>query len=69
MDHLLKQSSIQELVKYNKRLLLIALLLSFSCVLSTIKVFSKEERWLSIPAIEPDRRMIHHNTSIDKRKV
>ena len=58
MDHLVKQSSIQELVKYNKILLLIALLLAFSCLLSMIKVFSKEERWLLIPAIEPDRRMI-----------
>ncbi len=58
MDHLFKQSSIQELVRYNKRLLLITLLLAFTSLLGMIKTVSTEEKWLLIPAIEPDRRMI-----------
>ncbi|MCZ6901856.1 MAG: hypothetical protein O7C59_08995 [Rickettsia endosymbiont of Ixodes persulcatus] len=58
MDHLFKQSSIQELVQYNKRLLFITLLLACTCLLGMIKVITKEEQWLLIPAIEPDRRMI-----------
>ncbi|MFV9930620.1 MAG: TraE/TraK family type IV conjugative transfer system protein [Rickettsia endosymbiont of Haemaphysalis japonica] len=58
MDHLFKPSSIQELVQYNKRLLFITLLLACTCLLGMIKVITKEEQWLLIPAIEPDRRMI-----------
>lgn len=58
MDYLFKQSSIQQLVKYNKRLLLITLLLAVTSLLGMIKTISTEEKWLLIPAIEPDRRMI-----------
>ena len=58
MNHLFKQSSIQELVKYNKGLLLISILLAATGLLGMVKVITKEEKWLLIPAIEPDRRMI-----------
>ncbi|HJD66834.1 MAG TPA: type IV conjugative transfer system protein TraE, partial [Rickettsia endosymbiont of Bembidion nr. Transversale] len=58
MDHLFKQSGVQQLVKYNKRLLLITLLLAVTSLLGMIKTISTEEKWLLIPAIEPDRRMI-----------
>lgn len=58
MHHLFKQLSVQELVRYNKYLLLITVLLAVTSLLATIKAVSKEEKWLLIPAIEPDRRMI-----------
>ncbi len=58
MDHLFKQSSNQQLVKYNQRLLLITLLLAVTSLLGMIKTVSTEEKWLLIPAMEPDRRMI-----------
>lgn len=58
MDQLFKQASIQQLVRYNKHLLLVTVLLAVTSLLATIKLISKEEKWLLIPAIEPDRRMI-----------
>lgn len=58
MNHLFKQTSIQKLVKYNQGLLLIAILLTISNLLGIVKIINKEEKWLLIPAIEPDRRMI-----------
>ncbi|WP_342271081.1 TraE/TraK family type IV conjugative transfer system protein [Candidatus Tisiphia endosymbiont of Parasteatoda lunata] len=58
MEQLFKQSSIQQLVKYNKHLLLVTVLLAITSLLATIKLISKEEKWVLIPAIEPDRRMI-----------
>ncbi|XVN43636.1 MAG: TraE/TraK family type IV conjugative transfer system protein [Candidatus Rickettsia vulgarisii] len=45
-------------MKYNKRLLLITLLLTITSLLGIIKTVTKEEKWLLIPAIEPDRRMM-----------
>ena len=58
MNHLFKQDSVQELVRYNRCLLLITVLLAATSVLATIKAVSQEERWLLTPAISPDRRMI-----------
>ena len=58
MNHLFKQLSVQELIKYNKCLLLITLLLAITSLLATIKATRTEEKWVLIPAIEPDRRMI-----------
>lgn len=58
MNHLFKQSSVQELVKYNKCLLVVTTLLAMISLLATIKAVTKEEKWLLIPAIAPDRRMI-----------
>ena len=58
MNHLFKQTAVQELVKYNRGLLIITTLLAVVSLLATIKAISKEERWLLIPAVEPDRRMI-----------
>lgn len=43
MDHLFKQSLIHELVKYNGRLLLIALLLAVTSLLWMIKMSKKEK--------------------------
>ncbi|MCC8371775.1 MAG: type IV conjugative transfer system protein TraE [Rickettsia endosymbiont of Pseudomimeciton antennatum] len=58
MNHLFKQTAVQELVKYNKCLLLVTTLLAIISLLTTIAAISKEEKWLLIPAIEPDRKMI-----------
>lgn len=58
MDYIFQQTTIRDLIKYNKALLLITVLLAASNVITIIAVISKEERWLLIPAIEPDKRMI-----------
>ena len=58
MDYLFRKATIREFVKYNKGLLLITMLLALSNIITIVTLVNKEERWLLIPAIEPDRRMI-----------
>ena len=58
MNHWFKQQSIQELVRYNKYLLISTAIISVLALLLGIALINKEERWLLIPAIEPERRMI-----------
>lgn len=57
MKHSIKAASIQELVKYNKYLLIICLILSISTLISVIALISKEERWVLVPALETERKM------------
>nr|WP_080571819.1 TraE/TraK family type IV conjugative transfer system protein [Orientia tsutsugamushi] len=57
MNHLFKQNAIQELVKYNKCLLSVTILLAAANIIAIIAAITKEEKWLLIPAIEPDRKM------------
>ncbi|HJD59280.1 MAG TPA: type IV conjugative transfer system protein TraE [Rickettsia endosymbiont of Omalisus fontisbellaquei] len=58
MEHLFKQSSLQEIVRYNKYLLITSALLALALLISTISLVTKEEKWVLVPALEPDRRMI-----------
>ena len=44
MDQLFKQASIQQLVRYNKHLLLVTVLLAVTSLLATIKAISKEKK-------------------------
>lgn len=57
MKHSIKTTSIQELVKYNKYLLITCVILAISTLMSFIAVISKEERWVLVPALEPERKM------------
>lgn len=57
MNHLFKKQSIQELVRYNKYLLSITVLLALTTLIAVIALSTKEEQWLLVPAIEPERRM------------
>lgn len=57
MKHSIKTTSIQELVRYNKYLLITCVILSMSTLISLISVISKEERWVLVPALEPDRKL------------
>nr|WP_275248779.1 TraE/TraK family type IV conjugative transfer system protein [Orientia tsutsugamushi] len=52
-----KQNAIQELVKYNKCLLSVTTLLAAANIIAIMATITKEEKWLLIPAIEPDRKM------------
>ena len=58
MNHLFKQESLKEIVKYNKNLLIICMVLSSISLLLTIKIFTSSERWVLIPITEPDKRII-----------
>lgn len=51
MNHWFKQQSIQELVRYNKYLLISTAIISVLALLLGIALINKEERWLLIPAI------------------
>lgn len=67
MNHLFKQQSIRDLVRYNKSLLIITVTLALTTLIAIIVALNKEEKWLLIPAIEPERRMsissnIYHET-------
>ncbi|KJV72467.1 conjugative transfer protein [Orientia tsutsugamushi] len=57
MNHLFKQNAIQELVKYNKCLLSVTILLAAANIIAIMAAITKEEKWLLIPAMEPDRKM------------
>lgn len=57
MKHSIKAASIQELVKYNKYLLITCVILAISTFISLIAVISKEERWVLVPALETERKM------------
>ncbi|WP_342638527.1 TraE/TraK family type IV conjugative transfer system protein [Orientia tsutsugamushi] len=58
MNHLFKQNAIQELVKYNKCLLSVTILLAAANIIAIMAAINKEEKWLLIPAMEPDRKMM-----------
>ena len=58
MNHRFKLQSIQELVKYNRYLLISTAIISVLALLLGIALLNREERWVLIPAVEPERRMI-----------
>ncbi|KJV72244.1 TraE/TraK family type IV conjugative transfer system protein [Orientia tsutsugamushi] len=71
MNHLFKQNAIQELVKYNKCLLSVTILLAAANIIAIMAAITKEEKWLLIPAMEPDRKMTvssknYHETYLKK---
>ncbi|SPR15371.1 conjugal transfer protein TraE [Orientia tsutsugamushi] len=71
MNHLFKQNAIQELVKYNKFLLSVTILLAAANIIAIMAAITKEEKWLLIPAMEPDRKMTvssknYHETYLKK---
>lgn len=57
MNHQWKQASLQNLLKYNKWLLVCVVALSISSLLLGIASLNVEERWVILPANDPDRRM------------
>jgi conjugal transfer pilus assembly protein TraE len=57
MEHLFKQNSLQELVKYNKYLLVISSVLAVALLIAVISLTTKEEKWVLVPATDTDRRM------------
>lgn len=57
MDHMFKQQSLQTVLRYNVYLLILCVCLSIATVFLSVCVFSREERWVLIPAREPDSRL------------
>ena len=57
MKHLFKNRSIQDLIKYNRQLLLITVILACATLLAVIALVFKEESWVLIPASNPDQRI------------
>jgi conjugal transfer pilus assembly protein TraE len=57
MEHLFKEHSVSQVIKYNKALLLICALLSISTTLLCFKVIFGEEKWILIPTSQPSKRI------------
>lgn len=57
MNHKWKTAALQDLIKYNKWLLLSLIMLSFLCLILAFAVIGKEEKWVIIPANDIDRKM------------
>lgn len=57
MKHLFKEQSLKTLVKYNQGLLLICIFLSISLLVLSINIFYRQEKWVLIPATNPDNRL------------
>lgn len=57
MNQWFKQESLQEIVKYNQRLLLICLMLGITTLLLAFKTFTSSETWVLVPALSPDKRL------------
>jgi conjugal transfer pilus assembly protein TraE len=58
MKHFFKQESLQEIVNYNQRLLMVCILLGATSLLLAIKSFSSKEKWVLIPATTPDKKLL-----------
>lgn len=57
MINLFKEQSIRDVMRYNRQLMVICIICALSTLLCLIYAFSREERWILIPAIDTDRRM------------
>ena len=57
MNYLFKQQSLKELVQFNRCLLFICSFLVITTCILTVLLGQKEERWILIPATNPDQRM------------
>ncbi len=64
MNHKWKTTSLQEVVKYNKYLLLATVVLSILCLLLSISLLSKEEKWVLVPSDKTDNTMEISNTRL-----
>lgn len=57
MKHWFKQEAIQDLVKYNRILLMVTCFLGLSTLLMTIVLINKDEKWVLIPSVDVERKM------------
>ncbi|RYE05543.1 MAG: conjugal transfer protein [Rickettsiaceae bacterium] len=57
MKHLLKQQSLEQVVRYNRGLLIIATLLAVVLLLVVSLLIQKEEKWILIPALDIERKL------------
>lgn len=56
MRHFWKKQSLEEVVRYNKGLLMIVLVLSALSLVLAISLTQKEEKWILVPALDIDRK-------------
>jgi hypothetical protein len=64
MNHKWKITSLQEVVKYNKYLLITVVVLSVLSLLLSLALFNKEEKWVMIPTNNIDNKMEVSNTRL-----
>ena len=64
MNHQWKMSSLQDLVKYNRYLLIILLFLSALCLTLSIALLSKEDKWVIFPS-----NNIHNSMEVSTTKL
>ena len=64
MDHQWKTQSLQDVVKYNKYLLLSVVALSILSLILAFALIGKEEKWVLIPSDNIDNKMEVSNTKL-----
>ena len=64
MNHKWKTASLQEVVKYNKYLLMTTVVLSILCLLQSFALFGKEEKWVIVPSNDIDNKMEISNSRL-----
>ncbi|MDG1437085.1 MAG: TraE/TraK family type IV conjugative transfer system protein [Rickettsiaceae bacterium] len=64
MNHQWKTSSLQEVVKYNKYLLLSVVVLSVLSLILALSLVDKEEKWVLIPSDNIENKMEVSNTKL-----
>ncbi len=64
MNHKWKTASLQEVVKYNKYLLMTTVFLSILCLLQSFALFGKEEKWVIVPSNDIDNKMEISNSRL-----
>lgn len=64
MNHKWKTASLQDLVKYNKYLLVAVVVLSVLCLLLSFGLLNKEDKWVIFPSDNIDNKMEISNTRL-----
>lgn len=64
MNHQWKLASLQEVVRYNRLLLVALVIISFLGLLLTFALLGKEEKWVIIPANDTNTRLEISNTKL-----
>ncbi len=64
MNHKWKNAALQDLIKYNRYLLLILVILSFLCLILGIGLLNKEDKWIVFPSNNINNKMEISSTKL-----
>lgn len=64
MNHSWKTASLQGVIKYNRGLLIVVIILSFSCMILSLAIIAKEDKWVLIPCNDIDRKLEISNSKL-----